>query len=201
MMLGLVGIWTAFLLNINSAAYGAPGASEATGPESISGVVANSTTNEPIPWAWVHPEPPTTGALSREDGSFRLSNVTPGAHRVTASRYGHEPATVLAEAGSDSVVIAMKKSDHWTVSTMLCGVVVDEESGKPIHYAGVQVRGTSRSTFTFDDGRFVFEGLPPKEYEVVVMMMKYSQSRFSVVLRNGEPVTLEVRLQKKETYE
>jgi iron complex outermembrane receptor protein len=76
-------------------------------PGRIHGTVVDSATRQPVPNVNVYLEGTSRGAVSRVDGSFDVTGVTPGTYRILARRIGYhttaQPVTVSG-AGSTATV-------------------------------------------------------------------------------------------------
>lgn len=68
----------------------------------ITGKVTNARTGEPLAVATVRVQGTELGAITSDDGTYRITRVPAGAHVVTARRIGFAPGTktVTAEAGA-----------------------------------------------------------------------------------------------------
>lgn len=61
----------------------------------IFGTVTDSETGEPVPGAFIESLSSTSGAMSSADGSYRLSQLRIGDHRIRVRSIAHIPDTVL----------------------------------------------------------------------------------------------------------
>jgi hypothetical protein len=169
----------------------------------LEGVVVEAMNGEAVPWAAVRIHGERAGMLSDDDGSFRIAGLAPGGYRVSVTRHGYETTTVWLVACPEIKPgrIQLERSDDWEPSTMLCGVVVDDETDEPVPYVNVVIAGTLKGTMTWGKGRFVIEGTPPGNYEARVMRLGCMTERIMVTLNLGEPVRLKVRLKKRKHIE
>ncbi|MBI4493800.1 MAG: carboxypeptidase regulatory-like domain-containing protein [Chloroflexi bacterium] len=143
----------------------------APGPAALVGTVLNSVDDQPIPGASVvvaRAEGPTIASLSAaDDGSFGVSEVTPGTYRVNASREGFWPAggSVQVPPGqTGTIVLRLTPQDLGGLS----GTVTDP-AGTPIPDTTITVTSTGQpeiTTTTDGGGHYVVPGLSPGQYTV-----------------------------------
>ena len=91
-----------------------------------------------------------------------------------------------AGAGHDSGLLhpALRESVTSPQKFTLTGTVVDSVTGEPIRKALVQLYcGQRRMTFSGDDGRFQFEGIPAGSYSVSAQKPGYFSQQ--ELLRGG----------------
>ena len=191
---------TAFLLAFLAVAFGAPQQNAGTPPPpqpEIRGVVLEPATNQPVVDAEIELSVQTPGPVkinggwktdpsrkSRTDfsGAFRLPLDKPGPYRVEAKKPGYSaPAaggpnyrevTLTAENPMAEVKMYLVQPGRIT------GLVVEEETGKPIatlhlrtarmnaRLGGFEPGGTP--AITDGDGQFAVTGLAPGEYAVEI---------------------------------
>lgn len=143
--------------------------------QTVSGVVVNGVTGEPIPGATVAlmdpRENPPHEARTDSAGAFRLENLSPADYVLFANHQGFEippftPRTVNVEAGKDATV---------RVTLMpwpnLSGRVFDRDR-RPVAKASVTAIPTHGSTpwpvTTDSEGRFTLKTLQPSRYTLLV---------------------------------
>jgi protocatechuate 3,4-dioxygenase beta subunit len=94
-------------------------------------------------------------ATADASGAFRLDGLVKGKYRLVASARGYAGAMKIVESGEEAVALHLKRG------VRASGLVVAGEGGKPV--PGARVRsGTARST-TDEEGRFVLEGVTPRD--------------------------------------
>lgn len=106
-----------------------------------------------------------TGRVS-PDGSYRIDNVGPGEHRVSASVRGEREAEgkVILEPGETEVRLDL----DFVEGLVLTGRVT--RNGEPATGYVVTLEGPSERLLDTDhEGRFRFDGLEPGRYELAVM--------------------------------
>jgi len=135
---------------------------------SISGLVLDAETGEPVAKADVSVDDLTSDDReSREDGTFTVTGVSPGSHKVTVNAQGYAPGTVqeigvvTAEAETKGLEIRLSRG------LTAVGYVLRNSDGTPIAEARVFFSGpVDQSAQTDATGRFEIFGLPPGAYDV-----------------------------------
>jgi Ca-activated chloride channel family protein len=80
----------------------------------------------------------------------------------------------------------------------ICGIVVDELTGKPLPYANVAVIGTNMGAMALTDGTFCIHGIPAGTYSVKAMMMGYEPKGIhDIVVEPGKKVTIEFKMKER----
>ena len=107
------GIKFLFVLLLIIPAFGRNANAQQT--QTIRGTITDAASGKPIPFAAVSlAENPEKGAMSDDDGNFRINNVPIGRHTVKASFLGYEPAIIkeimVSSAKEVFVEITMKES-------------------------------------------------------------------------------------------
>lgn len=77
------------------------------------------------------------------------------------------------------------------------GSVVDSASGEKIPYATVSVLGTNRGAVTNNNGFYLIANLPAGTYDIVATSLGFLPSTKTVVVRTGQPQTVNFRLQSQ----
>jgi hypothetical protein len=146
-------------------------------PASVSGVVTNSVTGEPIVRAHVSLRPmsnrPNTtqqpyGAMTDAEGKFSITSVPPATYMVSAERGGFEAAPMSREV----IKAGDKKEDFklkLTPDGAIAGRVLDA-GGDPVERAPVTAdsggMGNGPGSTTDEKGQFRIGGLRPGKYRV-----------------------------------
>jgi len=135
-------------------------------------------------------------AITGPDGSFTISDLTPGPMMVTAAKpddFIQQMRTITAPA--KDVVFDVPAGGR------IAGRVVDKTSKQPVtnFQAGLsRVRGgggivfagpPQMKSFTTDDGTFVLDGVPPGQQTVVVQAAGYAEGRVpSIAVEEGKTI-------------
>jgi hypothetical protein len=141
---------------------------QASNPPSLSGVVLNSTTGQPISRALV--QIGEHAALTGHDGRFEFENFTEGAGLPTASKPGYFPKDSGVPSQNQPVVLEL------IPEAIVSGTVTDP-NGQPIQDLRIQLKmqqatmGLShwqqiQSTTTNVEGEFRFAGLQAGKYSL-----------------------------------
>jgi hypothetical protein len=77
------------------------------------------------------------------------------------------------------------------------GVVTDSASGEKIPYATVSLLGTTRGAVTNNNGFYLIANVPPGTYEIVATSLGYLPLTKSILVRTGQPMTVNFRLQSQ----
>jgi len=150
-------------------------------PASVSGIVTNSVTGEPILRAHVllhnstiGPDglPQTYGALTNQEGKFTITQLPPGRYVASADRIGFVmlPKTVSALNFNFPLAAGDRKEDLNLVLTPAGAIVgrVLDAAGEPVPNALVQAEGNegAQTAATDEQGRYRIGGLRPGKYRV-----------------------------------
>ena len=127
------------------------------------------------------------------DGSYFL---------CTGSAARLEVRARLGTERSRSIVVQAKEGDvsvrdlfvPLSQPAELLGMVRDGRSGRPLADVAVQIVGTRLGTFTRDDGRFAFRGVPPGEVELSVELIGYGRRVAELRADGGARVELTLDL-------
>src|ERR1039458_992661 len=150
-------------------------------PASVSGIVTNSLTGEPILRAHVvlhcstfGPDdiPQTYGALTNQEGKFTITQLPPGRYTAFAERVGFVmlPKTVSASNFNFPLVPGDKKEDLNLILTPAGAIIgrVLDAAGEPVPNAMVRVEGNEggETAATDEQGGCRIGGLRPGKYRV-----------------------------------
>lgn len=86
--------------------------------------------------------------------------------------------------------------DYGTIT----GVVTDFATGEPVRSVNVQLRPSEEVTLTDIDGIYEFKNLPEGKYSIIVSKFGYIANKCAIEVKNGKPVTLDIRIEKKPQY-
>lgn len=176
---------------------------EQAGPEfaAVAGVVTDSLTGVPMPRALVTAEPlgrytgaPPVEVRTDDSGYFRMCSVRAGVDMRLQAHFGQSSGRsveLYLEPGAARIQdLDLLMSSEGT----LAGYVRDYISGDPVAGAAVEVIGTSSSTLTDGNGRFILDDLPPGRHLVTTEHIGYEERTDSVTIFSQETVDIEVRM-------
>ena len=145
---------------------------ETLGPETrgtLTGVVQDAETNEPIAQANVTTAPPTQSVLTGEDGTFEIGDIPTGNYSIEATKTNYDPravevrvqknqttsATILLERSED----AGEKSDSLTaeVTNWFNDRVNRDSSGADSIFADVEYSARNAGDVTIRNYEVYFE--------------------------------------------
>ena len=129
---------------------------------SISGVVHDETTGEPLQYAVVGCTELRSWALTDANGAFTLDSVQPGMFRIITHRRGYYLANQPVRfTGPMQLVIDLTPEDDDMPEGPgdIVGVVRDQQTGQPIDGVQVRVVPTDQTTRTDNAGRFAIAGV------------------------------------------
>lgn len=92
---------------------------ETLGPQTrgtLTGVVQDTETNDPIAQANVTTAPPTQSVLTEEDGTFEIEDVSTGNYSIEASKSGYESRAVevnVQENQTTSATLLLERGDDF----------------------------------------------------------------------------------------
>lgn len=122
----------------------------------VSGIVRNAATNQPIPGATVMAA--GISATSGGNGSFTLSNIPAGVQTVSATAAGFNPASA-----SVTVIAGANVTQDIAMTPLLgtiTGTITNADNGDPIAGAAITVVETGLSTTSGSDGSFIVVNVP-----------------------------------------
>lgn len=129
---------------------------------SISGVVHDETTGEPLQYAVVGSPELGAWALTDANGTFTLDSVQAGMFSIITLRRGYYLANQPVRfTGPTQLVIDLTPEDHDMPlgPSEIVGVVRDQQTGQPIDGVQVRVTPTDQTTQTDSAGRFAIAGV------------------------------------------
>ncbi len=161
---------------------------------SISGIVTDSLTGNPIPNARVTACGPSCGwAITNENGEYIIENLIPGEYRVTANAMNYFPkrypemVTVSPNQNTPNIDFQLVRRfmppPRGTGS--ISGVVLDSLTNQPIANAqvvamlllGRRPRIIGRA-ITNENGEYIIENLPTGDYIVIARAFNYYPKRY-----------------------
>ena len=71
---------------------------------SISGILFDKKTKEPIPNVNIYISNTTWGTTSNSDGTFKISSIFPGSHEIVFSMIGYETHTQICKVTDSSKI-------------------------------------------------------------------------------------------------
>jgi outer membrane receptor for ferrienterochelin and colicins len=91
--------------------------------QSISGIVTDSATADPLPWCAVRVMNSDAGVYSAADGTFTLSLPAGNNHALIVNRIGYRADTVAVIAGQTNYRIALRHADHSLNTVVVTGTM------------------------------------------------------------------------------
>src|SRR5471030_729512 len=79
---------------------------------------------------------------------------------------------------------------------IITGVVINQETKKPVQHASVFLSNSSVGSSTADDGTYALRGIRPGQYTFVITILGY-ETYSKTVLVSGEPIRLDIELVQK----
>ena len=92
------------------------------------------------------------------------------------------------------VFLALSASARGQTGRLLTGVVVAKANGEPLGHSMVSLTPAGRQTFTDDEGRFAFQGIPPGRYTLRATHLGFSPVEMRVTIPM-DSVTTRVRIE------
>lgn len=167
----------------------------------VAGVVTDSLTGVPMPRALVTAQPtgrytgvPPVEVRTDDAGRFRMCSVRGDVDIRLQAHFGQSSGrTVEVRLNPGTATIqdlALLMSSEGT----LAGYVRDYAAGEPVPGATVSVMGTTSSTLTDANGRFILDDLPPGRHLVTTDHIAFQVRTDSVTIFSEETVDIEVRM-------
>ncbi|NCG08089.1 MAG: TonB-dependent receptor plug domain-containing protein, partial [Verrucomicrobia bacterium] len=105
-------------------------------------------------------------ASSEADGLDPEANILPKVHATADSRTSPDASNTpeLKQAGLDNTEENPRPIDAVGEPGQISGIIIDQESGKPLRGVAVLVADTEMGTITDIEGRYVMPDLPSGEY-------------------------------------
>ena len=116
------------------------------------------------------------------------------AEPATPVRTGTAPRSVKKSIGETARSFLSASGDR-AKNGILSGTVTDGETGKPIQWADVMIRGTGIGGISQADGTFQVFNVPPGTYTVMVQIQGYAPKTFEdVKITAGQMTTIHVEM-------
>jgi hypothetical protein len=131
----------------------------------VSGTVREQGSNQPIPGATVSIDGQSRSAVTAEDGSYLISNVTAGTVTLSATRSGYLSASMKGTALAGQVLnfSPWLSADPGTLGSVDCkivGRIVAAGTQLPLDGVTISLSGANTATvFTSDTGRYASPNL------------------------------------------
>jgi len=143
-------------------------------------------------------DPEWTINLVADSNGHVLSEVIPlgtTTIRVSGAGWKGGPVKVDVKLGENHVTIPLARTQG-PVQRSLSGIVRNQKGGAPIRGARLRVRaGMTREVYSDEQGRFVFEGLPPGSHVVRVSCDRYGNTASRPIkIATGAEAKLEIEL-------
>ncbi len=135
----------------------------------------------------------TQTARASGNGSYFLC-LAPPARVELRARLGTDRSRTLALRAEEGGVRVRDLFIQVSEPAELQGVVRDAGTRRPLADAAVQIVGTRLGTFTREDGRFTFRGVPPGEVALAVELLGYGRRVAELHAEGGARVELTLDL-------
>lgn len=163
----------------------------AQGSRTVSGVISDSSTRQPLAGALVELRAPSSRLTERtdEEGNFRLRGVPVGRYQVSVLRIGYLESKFDLEIGTRDTVLnvsmrpAAQRLDAFRVRgdiTAIYGMVGTLPDLLPIAGARVQVLGADKEQVTDSTGGFFIALKDPGTYMVRMTREGYAERMFPI---------------------
>lgn len=160
--------------------------------QNIRGMVLNAKTQQPIPGATVAVTNTKLGAVSKQDGSFKVSNVPVGRYGIRVSYIGYEPIirNIVLTAGKEEVLTIELVETY--LETEAVTVTGSKGAFTPVNEAAL----VSSTVFSVDDvERFAgSRGDPARMAQNFAGVLGVNDQRNDIIIRGGSPSELLWRL-------
>ncbi len=150
---------------------------------SVSGIVVNAVTGDPLPNAQVTVAETGAGTITDGAGGFSFNELSAGAYTLTASLNGYVP-------GSDSVTVAVgaiadARVELYAAGTII-GEVVNAQTGLPLSGVEVIVVGTQSGATANASGEFTIDPAPEGDWTLSASLAGYVPASVPVTVVAGE---------------
>ncbi|MEO6456553.1 MAG: carboxypeptidase-like regulatory domain-containing protein [Ginsengibacter sp.] len=83
-------------------------------------------------------------------------------------------------------------------SISIQGKVIDAKGKKGIPYATIMIQGTTKTISANSEGSFVIYNLKEGKYTLLILSVGYVEKETSIIVKSGEPVNVDIRLNISE---
>ncbi len=166
----------------------------------ITGVVYDSETNRPIGGAKVMVKETGAEAITQDDGSYKIENVTSGSYVLIFTAPGYQSFSTSVAVEDKPVVknAYLAKGEEVQKAEVkmasIVGIVLDKEKMTPIMGVSVVVKETGQTLTTDRSGSFRFDGLKAGAYTISFNADEYLDYTEIVNLTEGQTFTMRVTL-------
>ncbi|MEW6654178.1 MAG: TonB-dependent receptor, partial [Bacteroidota bacterium] len=101
--------------------------------------------------------------------------------------------TVYIESADKKLMDSNKNTGEGNLK----GIVISKEDNKPLIGANVLILGTGLGASTNENGEFLISSLPVKQYSVQVSMLGYEDASYTLIIKDGESISLNIELEPK----
>lgn len=147
-----------------------------------------------LAWRLAGAERATTRGVEADGaGRFTVCDVQPGTLVFVRAKFaGRESRSesVQVEAGGTADARLVLDAPRSRVT----GRIVDDASNRPIAAASVAIGASGPTVVSAEDGRFVFEGVPPGRHGVQVSHVAFANVADSMLVELGSLTNLNVRM-------
>jgi hypothetical protein len=143
----------------------------------LTGTVLDAFTGEPLTGVVVSMNDLGLRVLTDEEGNFILEGVPLGVHELALRKEGYEgPSGRLSVDKGGEMVFRLNPLGGVTASDMsrIQGIVRDRERGGGVADASVSLPELRLTRVTDENGRFLFENVPPGQFRLVVEFLGYA---------------------------
>lgn len=143
-----------------------------SGQGSLTGVVVDAASGQPLVAAHVYLKGTELWAYSDLAGQFSIENVPAGTYVAVAALSGYQDSEIedLTIPSGEPVSMGFRLTPDAGVSGptgVLSGTVVHPETGEPLSNVTIILEGTDFKTTTDNSGHYTLLGLPAGEYSLI----------------------------------
>lgn len=144
----------------------------------IRGIVTDASTNQPVEGVSITVTGPFNGsAVTGTDGSFAITNVTPGNVTLSATKNGYNTVTGTGTVSAGGILFFSPKMTALTqepsVGTVT-GRVVDSTTNQPVSGVFVELLSNGATIRTDAAGNFTLTNVPAGSQTIIFMLAGYT---------------------------